>query len=100
MIHVSGLYIYPIKSCAGIAVEHATLDAKGCIDDRRFMIVDDAGYFLTQRELPSLALISLRTDADTLSTRSASRTRTRGSSSARHPSPTSMGGWTLHCRCR
>jgi len=67
MIQVSGLFIYPIKSCGGRAVESATLDAKGFVDDRRFMIVDDAGCFLTQRELPSLALISPRSDADTLS---------------------------------
>jgi uncharacterized protein YcbX len=67
MIQVSGLFIYPIKSCGGTGVERATLDAKGFVDDRRFMIVDDAGCFLTQRELPRLALIAPRTDADTLS---------------------------------
>ena len=67
MPQVSALYIYPVKSCAGIAVASATLDTRGFVGDRRFMIVDDAGSFLTQRELPRLALISPRTDDDVLS---------------------------------
>jgi hypothetical protein len=58
MIDVSTLYIYPIKSCRGTAVSSATLDARGLIGDRRFMIVDDHGRFLSQRELPRMALIS------------------------------------------
>lgn len=66
-IQVSGLYIYPVKSCAGIAVTSATLDRRGFVDDRRFMIVDDAGSFLTQREFPKLALIAPRTDSDVVS---------------------------------
>jgi uncharacterized protein YcbX len=55
---VAGLYYYPIKSCAGIQVEEAEIDECGFIHDRELMVVEAAtGEFLTQRELPRLALV-------------------------------------------
>jgi hypothetical protein len=67
---VIGLYVYPIKSCAGIALEHAPLDARGIIHDRRWMIVSDdeeeRGLFLSQRELPQMATIQPRLTDDAL----------------------------------
>jgi uncharacterized protein YcbX len=54
---ISALYVYPIKSCAGIAVESMRFDALGPLDDRRWMLVDDRGDFITQRDVPSLALV-------------------------------------------
>ena len=54
---IAALYVYPIKSCAGIALDTMRFDALGPLDDRRWMLVDDAGAFLTQRELPTLALV-------------------------------------------
>ncbi|MEZ4673604.1 MAG: MOSC N-terminal beta barrel domain-containing protein [Caldilineaceae bacterium] len=58
LITVAGLYIYPIKSCRGHAVERAVVTARGLQDDRLLMITDMDGYFLTQREYPRMALIS------------------------------------------
>lgn len=56
---MAGLYHYPIKSCAGTALTMATLDPRGFRHDRELMVVDAAtGKFLTQRELPRLALIA------------------------------------------
>ncbi len=57
---LSGLYVYPIKSCGGIALESATVSATGLRHDRRWMLVDEAGGFLSQRRLPRMALISVR----------------------------------------
>lgn len=57
MITVSGLFRYPIKSCAGSALDHANLDGRGVEYDRRWMVVDAMGLFRTQRELPRMALI-------------------------------------------
>ncbi len=57
MVEVAALYVYPIKSCAGMSVASVTLDRRGVMGDRRFMVVDDDGRFLSQRELPKLALI-------------------------------------------
>ncbi len=51
------LHVYPVKSCAGIALESATLGARGIEYDRHWMIVDAAGRFLTQRTHPRLALV-------------------------------------------
>ena len=43
--HISSLHIYPIKSCAGIALQSAELTRAGLAHDRRWMLVDDAGQF-------------------------------------------------------
>jgi uncharacterized protein YcbX len=56
-ITVSSLHLHPVKSCRSIAVNEATLDAFGFVDDRRFLIVDSARHFLTQRSDARLALI-------------------------------------------
>lgn len=56
---VSQLFIYPIKSCAGISVPSITFDHRGPLLDRNWMLVDtETGVFLSQRELPDMALIS------------------------------------------
>ena len=57
MITVTGLFRYPIKSCAGIRLDSARLDVRGIEHDRRWMVVDAIGGFRTQRELPRMALI-------------------------------------------
>jgi uncharacterized protein YcbX len=57
-MHISELFYYPIKSGAGVALTEAVLDERGIVGDREFMVVDDFGRFLTQREAPLLALVS------------------------------------------
>jgi uncharacterized protein YcbX len=54
-ITLTGLFVYPVKSARGIALREAPLDDRGLVHDRRFMVVDEAGRFLTQRDTPSLA---------------------------------------------
>ena len=67
------LNLYPIKSCAGIALREATLTSAGLmaehIYDREWMVVDEKGEFLTQREHPKMALIAPRIKANTLEVR-------------------------------
>jgi uncharacterized protein len=65
-IVVTGLFVYPVKSCAGTALETAEIDARGIRHDREFMVVDAAGQFLTQRQLPRMALIRPTRSADGL----------------------------------
>jgi uncharacterized protein len=55
---LSGLYLYPIKSCAGISLQRSELSATGLRHDRRWMLVDDTGEFMSQRAHPRMALIS------------------------------------------
>lgn len=57
MPKVSALHLYPIKGCAGLSVSEMTLDARGPVGDRRFMIVDEHGMFMTQRSHARMALI-------------------------------------------
>ena len=54
---ISRLYVYPVKSCAGVEVKQALLLETGLEFDRAWMVVDANGQFLTQRELPRMALI-------------------------------------------
>ena len=54
---ISQLIIYPVKSCAGVSVKEALLLDTGLEFDRAWMVVDERGDFLTQRELPRMALI-------------------------------------------
>jgi uncharacterized protein len=54
---VSAIYLYPVKSCRGIAVTSAPLNQWGLQYDRNWLIVTAAGRFITQREQPRLALI-------------------------------------------
>lgn len=51
------LFVYPIKSCAGISVQEAVVTDMGLEWDRNWMVVDDQGEFVSQRELPRMALI-------------------------------------------
>jgi len=57
-LHVSRLYIYPLKSARGISVDTLALDSLGPRWDRRWMLIDEHGRFISQREVPRLSLIS------------------------------------------
>lgn len=54
---LSALYVHPIKSCGAVRLERASLDARGLRHDRAFMVVDGAGEFVTQRQLPAMARV-------------------------------------------
>ena len=56
-VSVASLHVYPIKSCGGIALTEALLIETGIEFDRAWMVVDPTGLFVTQRELPRMALI-------------------------------------------
>lgn len=56
-VRIVTMAIYPVKSCAGVAVQRWKLGKRGLIDDRHWMVVDSAGRFVSQREQPRLALV-------------------------------------------
>ena len=66
MAVVSALYVYPIKSCAGIRVSEWPVVERGFYADRRWMIVDPKGKFVTQRELAELSQVRTAIDGHTL----------------------------------
>lgn len=57
MFFVSAIYIYPVKSLGGFRVDEATVTATGFEYDRRWMLVDRDGKFLTQRNIAAMALL-------------------------------------------
>jgi uncharacterized protein YcbX len=57
-MHVSELYIYPVKSLRGISMPRVEIDALGFLGDRRFMVVDLEGHPLTQRACARMARVS------------------------------------------
>ena len=56
-MRVKEIIIYPIKSLGGISVETAQAHSLGFHNDRRIMLIDQDGTFITQRMFPQLALI-------------------------------------------
>jgi uncharacterized protein YcbX len=57
MLKVSQLFIYPIKSMAGIALKAAKITDRGLEYDRRWMLIDQNNRFISQREYPQMALL-------------------------------------------
>ena len=54
---IARIFVYPVKSCAGVEVQEALLIETGLEFDRAWMVVDAQGDFVSQRELPRMALI-------------------------------------------
>lgn len=54
---IARLFVYPVKSCAGVELPEALLTETGLEFDRAWMVVDAQGEFVTQRQLPRMALI-------------------------------------------
>ena len=58
MAVISALYVYPIKACRGLRVSEWPVVERGFEADRRWMIVDEAGLFVSQRQVARLSLVS------------------------------------------
>lgn len=63
-MHISALTIYPVKSLGPVSLADAEVTSRGLAGDRRWMLVDEAGRFVTRRELPELARIATSVEAD------------------------------------
>lgn len=59
MLQVSALYCYPIKSLGGFSLTEAQVTDRGLQWDRRWMLADERGQFLSQRSLPQMALLQV-----------------------------------------
>lgn len=66
MVRITGLNIYPVKSCRGIALTQARITETGFAHDREWMVVTPEYRFLTQRERPLLARIETALTGDQL----------------------------------
>ena len=68
-VRLSELWIYPLKSARGIRLETAKLTPMGFENDRRWMLVNPEGRFLSQRELPAMAQLEMALTPQGLSCR-------------------------------
>lgn len=59
---IQEIVVYPIKSLRGVSLQSTEVEARGLRHDRRWMLVDAAGLFLTQRKLHKMALIDTTID--------------------------------------
>jgi uncharacterized protein len=53
-MHLSQIWTYPVKSCAGVLLDRGILDEGGLVYDRHWMVVSKAGKMVTLREAPAL----------------------------------------------
>lgn len=74
-MQISEINIYPVKSLKGIGLRRSVVEKRGLKLDRRWLIVDAGGRFLTQREVPKMATISVE-----MTTHGIRLTRENGSS--------------------
>lgn len=65
-MHVSELYIYPIKSCGAIACQNIRVTPNGLAGDRQMMLVNPQGQFMTQRDYPQMTKVRVNLTAETL----------------------------------
>lgn len=63
---LNDIYLYPVKSLAGIRVDRWPVDKNGLMYDRKWMLVDNEHRFLSQRRLPKMALIKTRIEREGL----------------------------------
>lgn len=94
-VTVEALWVYPVKSLQGIPLTKAQLTCEGLQGDREWMVVDDNGRFITQRQLPKLASIKTTIIDDTICLQRADgdvRALRAGSKS------TNVKVWKDHCQ--
>ncbi len=64
---IQDLYIYPIKSLGGVRLTEAKVEERGFEHDRRWMLIDENGQFISQRTFPNMALLRVEIGTDSLS---------------------------------
>ncbi len=65
-MHLTEIYIYPIKSLGGIALKQALVTERGLQYDRRWLLIDENNRFLTQREHTLMALLRVKIEGNNL----------------------------------
>ncbi|MFC4211265.1 MOSC domain-containing protein [Pedobacter lithocola] len=65
-LYLSAIYIYPIKSLGGIKLEESIIEDRGLKYDRRWVLIDSEGVFISQRKYPQLSLLQVNIIDDTV----------------------------------
>ena len=54
---LASIHIYPMKAARAVDLEESVVEPWGLAGDRRWLLVDEDGRFVSQREEPSLARV-------------------------------------------
>ena len=65
-MRLASIHVYPVKGARGIALPTSDVLRSGLRHDRRFMLVDADGTFMTQREHPRMALVDVALGAESI----------------------------------
>lgn len=65
-LHLHALHLYPLKSAAGLSVDALAIEPRGPRFDRRWLVVDADGRFVTARAVPELVRVRAEPDGDGL----------------------------------
>jgi len=66
MAQITDLFIYPVKSLKGIALNESMTALRGLQYDREWMVTTSDYEFITQREIPLMSTIEVSIDSDAL----------------------------------
>ena len=58
-LHIASLHHYPLKSAQGISLAQAQMNPLGLEQDRRWVLIDDDGNFLSQRTCPAIGALNV-----------------------------------------
>ncbi|XP_071489916.1 molybdenum cofactor sulfurase-like [Diadema antillarum] len=62
---LTAIYLYPVKSCGAMEVSEWELTDAGLKYDRRWMVVNEGGVYMSQKRIPKLCLIRPVVDLQT-----------------------------------
>ena len=65
-MQLTGIFLYPVKSLQGISLDHWPLAKRGLKHDRRWMLIDRTGKFISQRTLPEMVFLKPSLERDQL----------------------------------
>ncbi|MBO3699006.1 MOSC domain-containing protein [Roseivirga sp. E12] len=68
-LKITDLWIYPIKSIAGIQLDQSKVETRGLQYDRRWVLADENGMFVHQRDYPEMALLQPEINGDIMTIR-------------------------------
>ena len=75
MAQITDLFIYPVKSLKGIALNESMTALRGLQYDREWMVTTSDYEFITQREIPLMSMIEVSIDPDALTLSSKNKTK-------------------------
>jgi uncharacterized protein len=93
-LHITSLHHYPLKSAQGISLAQAQMNPLGLEQDRRWVLIDDAGNFLSQRTCPAIGAIHVVAHQQTLTIRLREQTHI-AQANPKHLIPSTVFGETV-----